>query len=360
MIIPPKFFELFGFDTSPIVGLDIGSSAVKVLMLVKHGDRIKVEKYGFELLEPGVVQEKAIVDREKVIAAIKSAMLKAGVNTKRVCVSIPSSQAITKVIKMGADLNDKDIGSEIELESGKYIPYPLTEVNFDYTVIGPVENVEGMVNVLLIASKTENVANAASLIIEAGLVAAIVDVDSYAMMRAFELVTKRLPGQGKNKVIAIFDIGATMTTLTILDKGNVVYAREQAFGSHQLIEEIQNIYGLNHEEAIQALKYENLPKDFYPEILEPFKQSVAQQISRFCQFFFSAGEYNSIDYIFLTGGGANIFGLETVVQNKLQVKTFIANPFAEMVLDAQISKDVFKDASLRLMKCAGLALRNIE
>lgn len=339
--------------------MDIGSTAVKILQLAKSGDRIRVDHFAIEPLEPGIVHEKNIVDRDRVLAAIRVAIKKSGIKSKNICVSISNSMAVTKTIKMSAEFNDKEIGNEIELDANKYIPYPLSEINLDYTVLGPVENVEGMVNVLLVFSKSDNVNNIAGLVIDAGLTPAIVDVDAFAIAEAFDLVAKKLPAQGKNKIIAIFDIGATITTLNIIDRGNVVYMREQAFGSQQLIDEIENIYGLNYEEAIQAMRYESLPKDFYQEVLEPFKQTVAQQISRFCQFFFSAGDYSGIDYIFLTGGCTSIFGLDKVVQDKLAIKTFVANPFDDMALAPYINKDDFEYAMPRLMKCCGLALRNV-
>lgn len=355
-----NIMELLGFDTDPIVGLDIGASAVKILQLGKHGDRIRVENFAMEQLEPGLVRERNIIDRDKVVAAIKSAMKKSGIKTQKVCISISNSMAITKVLKMADDLNDKDIGGEIEIEASKYIPYPLSEINLDYTVLGPVQNSAGMMNVLLVASKSDNVDNIAGLVIDAGLNPVVVDIDAYAISRAFTLVAKKLPAQGKNKVVAIFDIGATITTMNVLENDNVIYMRDQIFGSQQLIDEIQSIYGLTYEEAILSLRYENLPKDFYPEILDPFKHTLAQQINRFCQFFFSAGEKNSIDYIFLTGGFADAFGLDKVIQDKLQFKTFVAHPFDDMLLANHINKDEFKNATPHLMKCCGLALRNIK
>lgn len=351
--------EFFGFDTDPIIGLDIGLTAVKVLQLSKSGGSIQVERYAVVAVGKEVSNDNGVVSKDHIIMAIKEAMKKSGIKTKKVCASISNSMAITKILKYESTLNDKEIGNEIEMEAGKYIPYPLSEVNLDYTVLGPVANNPDLVNVLLIASKSENIDNISDLIIDAGLIPTIIDVDAYAVARAFELVATRLPGQGKNKVIGILDIGSALSTLTILDNGNIVYAREQTFGSQHLLDEIQNIYSLTYDEAILALRYETLPKDFYPEVLEPFKQSVAQQVSRFCQFFFSAGEYNSIDYIFLTGGCASIFGLDNAIQNKLQIKTFVANPFYEMIISPAVNKEEFEYETMRLMKCCGLALRNI-
>lgn len=329
------------------------------MQLSISNDHIKVDHYALEPLTPGVVHEKNIVDKEKVVAAIKAAMTKSGIKSQKISVGISNSLAITKTIKMAAHLNDKEVGTEIELEAGKIIPYPMSDINLDYKVLGPVENMETMANVLVVATKTDNVNIIASIIIDAGLTPTVVDIDAYCIARAFSLVAKKLPGQGKDKVIAIFDIGATMMNLNVVDNDNVVYTREQAFGSQQLIEEIQNIYSLTYEEAITGLRYESLPKDFYHEVLDPFKQNVTQQISRACQFFISAGEYSNIDYIFLTGGCSGVFGLDKLVQDKMQVKTFVANPFDDMVLAVDINKEEFKNETPRLMKCCGLALRNV-
>lgn len=352
--------EFFGLDAGPMIGLDIGSTAVKLLKMSKHHDRIRVENFAVVPLAPGIVLENNITNQDTVVSAIQLAIKNSGIKTFKACISIPNSMAVTKVVQMARGLTDKEIASEIEIDSNKYIPYPLSEINLDYVVLGPKEDNQEINNVLVVATKSENIDNLVRIVVSAGLVPTIVDIDGYAVARAFELMKNKLPAHGQNKIIAIVDIGATLTTLNIIDQDNVVYMREQAFGSQQLIDEIQNIYGLNYDEAILAMRYENLPKDFYLEVLEPFKQTVAQQIERFCQFFFAAGEYHTIDYIFLTGGCAGIFGLDKVIQDRLQIKTFVANPFDDLTLASNINKDAFNEVSLRLMKCCGLALRNIS
>jgi len=347
-----QILELFGIDTDPILGIDIGSTAIKVLQVGMVGGQIKITNYAIEPLEPGIVIEKNIIDRDRVIAAIREAVNKSGATTKKVCVSISNSMSITRTIKMGADLTDKDIGSEIELEAERYIPYKLNEINLDYKVIGPSEDPD-LVNVILVASKSENVLNIVNIMTDAGLTVTVVDIDSFAIGRAFELVINKLPAAGKGKIIALFDIGATLTTLNIFKDNLIIYTREQSFGSQQLIDEIQSVYGLTYQEAIQAMKYQNLPKDFNFEVLGPFKQTIVQQISRFCQFFFSSGDFASLDYIFLTGGCSAIYGLDQLIQDKLQVKTFTADPFAG-ITGIEIKPD-----APRLMKCFGLALRSL-
>jgi type IV pilus assembly protein PilM len=354
-----KFMEFIGVDTDPILGLDIGSTAVKIIGLTKVGDKIKLEFYAFEPLEPGAVVEKNIKDREKVVNAIKAVVKKAKIASTKVCVAIPSATSITKIIQLSSDLSDKEIGSEIDFEAERYIPYPLEDVNLDYSVVGPVKDNAELVNVLLAVSKSENIENIVDLVSDAGLVALIVDIDSFAIERAFELVANKLPEHGKNKVVAVFDIGATITTMNVFDHNSIVYTREQGFGGQHLIDEIQNIYGLTYPEAIAAIKNENLPADYYQEVLEPFMQTVAQQINRFCQFFFSSGNYTTIDYIFLTGGGSSIKDLDILIQSKLQIKTFIADPFSDFTIPSGINQEEFKRDIPRLMCCCGLALRNL-
>jgi type IV pilus assembly protein PilM len=358
-VVKKNILEMFGLDTTPIMGLDICATAIKLLELSKQDEQIKVERYAIEPLEPGVVVERNILNKERVIEAIKNLISKNKIVSRKVNVSIPSSACISKVLKMNADLSDREIGAEIELEAERYIPYPLDEVNMDYTVLGPVEAEEGMVNVLLVASKLENVDNIEEIITEAGLVPAIIDIDSYAIEAAFELVVKKMPAQVRQKVLAVFDIGATATTLNVFNQQRLVHSREQSFGGQQIIDEIQHRYGLTYEEAIVAFQFQDLPDDYTMEILEPFKQTVAQQINRFCQFFFSAGEYAAIDYIFLTGGISTINGLDSIIQNKTQTKTFLANPFSDFLIPRHVNVENFKRDMPRLMNCCGLALRNI-
>lgn len=356
-----KIFDFFGIDTDPSIGLEISSTAIKMMLLSKNANnQIVLENYVFEALEPGIVVEKNIINRERVIAAIKDAYKKMNVATKKVCISIPSSTSITRNIKMSADLSDKEIGSEIELEAERYIPYPLDEINLDYTIIGPVDDDPDQVDVVLAVSKIDNVDMILDIISEAGLVAGIVDIDSFALQRAFDPMVKKLSTQGKRKIVAIFDIGATVTTLNIFEHNKIIYNREQAFGGQHLVDEVENVYGLTYEEAINAIKYNDLPEEYYKEILEPFKQTIAQQISRFCQYFFSSGDYNAIDYLFLTGGGSNVSGLDSLVQSKLQIKTLVANPCSEFLLAPHIKNDSFQMDVHRMMICTGLALRNVQ
>ncbi len=163
-----------------------------------------------------------------------------------------------------------------------------------------------------------------------------------------------------NHVVAIVDIGATMTTLSVLVDGVTVYTREQLFGGKQLTEEIQRRYGLSFEEAGVAKKQGGLPEDYEQEVLEPFKEAVVQQVTRSLQFFFSSSQYNEVDYIVLAGGVAAMPDLTELVQEKLGMPTLTANPFANMSVASRVNAVSLANDAPAMMIACGLAMRSFD
>ena len=302
--------------------------------------------------------EKNIKDKEEVTRAIRKVVEKTKDKSRYVISSVPSSAAITRTIQLNSELSEKDIANEIELEADRYIPYAIDEVNLDFEVLGKSRKHPNLVDVLIAASKTEHVDARLDVLEDAGLVPEIMDVDVFAMERAFSIVRNQLPLQERDKIIGMIDIGATTTTLDVFVNGESVYTREQSFGGQQLCDEIHSRYGLSYEEAMLAIKYSDLPEDYPQEVLEPFKDVVTQQVARACEFFFSSGEYDHIDFLFLTGGTSSIPGLDILIQDKINVKTFLANPFTGMEIAGNINQENLNDDAAVLMNCCGLALRN--
>ena len=190
--------------------------------------------------------------------------------------------------------------------------------------------------------------------------AKVVDVEAYASENAFALLADQLPDQGIDKTIAVLDVGATMTTLNVLNNLKNIYTRDQVFGGKQLTEEIMRRYGLSYEEAGMAKRQGGLPENYVPEVLEPFKEAMAQQASRSLQFFFSSSPYNSVDHIVLAGGSASIPGVDELIQEKLGVETTIANPFASMSLSSRVKPQTLSNDAPALMIACGLALRSFD
>ncbi|WP_126452273.1 pilus assembly protein PilM [Sulfuriflexus mobilis] len=354
------FSSLFQKKQPPLLGLDISSTAVKLLELSQSGGRYRVESYAVEPLPLNSVVEKTISDVEAVGEAIKRAVKRSGSKTKNAAVAVAGSAVITKIISMPASLSDEDMASQIELEADQYIPYPLEEVNIDFEIMGKSENDDERVDVLLAASRSENVDVRIAACEIGGLKAAVVDVEAYAMENAAGLLASQLPERGAGKTVAIIDIGATMTTLSVLHDNKIIYTREQVFGGKQLTEEIQRRYGLSYEEAGMAKRQGGLPDNYVPEVLEPFKEAMAQQVSRSLQFFFSSSQYNSVDHIVLAGGSASIAGVDELIEAKLGTNTTVANPFANMSLSPRVKAQTLSNDAPALMISCGLALRSFD
>jgi type IV pilus assembly protein PilM len=274
-------------------------------------------------------------------------------------VAVSGSAVITKVIEMDADLSDDERESQIRLEADQYIPYPLEEISLDFEVIGPSPTNPERVSVLLAASRTENIEFRTDVLVIANLTAKVVDVEAYAMERAFDLLVDSLPC-GREGTVAVIDIGATMTTLNVINDGKIIYTREQLFGGRQLTEEIQRRYGLSFEEAGKLKKEGGLPDDYEVEVLQPFKEAVVQQVTRSLQFFFSSSQYNDVDHILLAGGTASILGLAETVQEKLGTAVAVANPFVHMSFAPQINAAAISNDAPALMIACGLALRSFD
>lgn len=349
---------LFKRKSTPVIGLDISSSAVKLLELAKAGDRYRVESYAVEPLPPNSVVEKNISDVDAVGQAIRRAVKRSTTKSKYTAVAVPGSAVITKTIMMPSDLREDELESQLQLEADQYIPYSLEEVNLDFQVLGTSESDPDKVDVLLAASRSENVEMRVAAAEIGGLIPKIVDVEAFSVENAFDLIRKQLPRGAEGKIIALVDIGATMTTISVFSGGKIIYTREQVFGGRQLTEEIQRRYGLTFEEAGLAKRQGGLPDNYKSEVLEPFKEAMAQQVNRALQFFYSSSQVAQIDHIVLAGGCAAIDDVCPVMASKTSAEVTIANPFAQMTLSSKVREQVLANDAPALMIACGLAMRS--
>jgi type IV pilus assembly protein PilM len=343
-----------------MVGLDISSTAIKLLELSRSGGRYRVESYTVEPLPANSVVEKSIADVEAVGEAIRRAVKRSGTKSKHAAVAVAGSAVITKVISMPSSVGDDEMETQISLEADQYIPYPLDEVNLDFEVLGPSAKNPERVDVLLAASRSENVESRTAAAELGGLTARIVDVEAFAMENAFTLIAEMMEDGGAGRTIAVVDIGATMTTLNVMHDRKSIYTREQVFGGKQLTEEIQRRYGLSYEEAGLSKKQGGLPDNYIPEVLEPFNESMVQQVGRSLQFFFSSSPYNGVDHIVLAGGCASIPDIDELIAQKTGTETSIANPFANMSLSGKVRPESLSSDAPSMMIACGLALRSFD
>jgi len=352
--------SIFRKKKAPILGIDISSTSVKLLELSRSAGRYRVESYGVEPLPADAVVENTIQDTEQVGAAIRRVITRSGTKANQAAVAVAGSAVITKTIEMSATLSEAELESQISVEADQYIPYSLDEVALDFEVQGPSLHSPDMCEVLLAACRSENVELREEVCEIAGLTCKVIDVEAYAMERAFDLVTSQLKGDPSELTVAIVDIGATMTTLSVLHEGKTIYTREQLFGGQQLTEEIQRRYGLPVEEAGLAKKQGGLPDDYNAEVLQPFKEAAVQQVMRSLQFFYSSSQYNSVDYIIMAGGSSSIDGLDSMVREKTDTPTVVANPFVGMSVSPRVNTTALSNDAPAMMIACGLAMRSFD
>jgi len=352
---------MFASRSRTLAGLDITTSSIKLIELVPHGRGYRVECYAAEPSPPNSITEKSIVDADAVGEAVRRAVKRASTKATEVAIAISGDAAITKVIQMPRTLNDNDMEAQVEIQADQYIPFPMEEVSFDFQVIGETPNDPDMVDVLLVATRTENVDQRRAAVEAAGLKARIVDVEAFALENACGLLTHQMPDAGLDQQIAVVDFGASSTTFSVLQDLRVVYTRDFNFGGQQLTEEIMRIYGLSLEDAGRAKKEGGLPSNYQPEVLDPFVDDMTQQVSRSLQFFLaSGGGREQPDQILVCGGCANIPGVADLIASKVGIPTEVGDPLGQMKVSSRArSQGVDGDATALLTAC-GLALRSFD
>ena len=354
------FGKLLGKKKLPLLGVDISASSVKVLELSKTGEHYRVERYAVEPMPQNAMVEHNITEVEQVAQAIARAVKRSGSRLKHAALAVAGSHVIGKVVNMPAGLSDRDLQLQIEMEADRHIPYPLDEVNMDFEVLGPASEGAEQTNVLLAACRKEIVDDYAAVADSAGLTPVVIDIETYAMENAYELIARNLPGGGMERTVAILDIGATTTTLNVMHNCRSVYTRDHSFGGRQLTEEIQRRYGLSYEEAGLAKKQGGLPDNYQTDVLRPFMEGLCQEAMRALQFFYSSSPFNSVDQVLLAGGCAQVAGIDELVASRVGVTTAVANPFSSMSLASRIKPQMLAADAPSLMISCGLALRGFD
>lgn len=349
--------EFLGRKSKTLLGVDISSTAVKLLELSVTNGKYCIENYVIRPLPANAVVDKNINDIDAVGECISQAVSMLKPSTKEAAVAVAGSAVITKIIEMSAALSDSEMENQIIVDADQHIPYPLSEVAIDFERQEPNNPDSDFVNVLLAACRKENVESRVAAIEAGGLKAQVVDIEAYAMERAYGLLCEQFTAMG-SQTVAIVDIGATVTILHVLLNGKTIYTREQLFGGCQLVEEVQRRFGLSAVEAEAGIRRGTLPDEFEHEILAPFKDTAVQQISRSLQFFFSSSQYNDVDQIILVGGVSAINGLSDLVYEQIATPTVVANPFLNLSLGSKINKSLLMNDAPALMIACGLAMRS--
>ena len=352
--------NLWKKKTSMMVGIDIGSHAVKAVLLSQGSEGYILEDFAIEPMVRGAVTDREIQDIEAVGSVIAKIRKSIPMRAKEAAAAVSGQTVITKIIYMDVSLNEEELASQIEIEADSLIPYPLDEVSLDFETLDVNESDPSKVNVLLSAARTESIeARVAAL--EAGdFIAKVIDVESYAVSRSHDLCLSQLPEDAADKTVAIVDIGATMTLFSVTKAGKHLYSRDQMFGGEQYTRSIVSYYNKSFEEAEEAKITNDLPPNYTFEVLAPFHTVLMQQIRRAIQMFLTSSGASKVDYLLVSGGTASIEDIEKLLTDELGVHTVVANPFNEMTLAKSINKEELAKVAPQLTVATGLALRSFS
>ncbi len=348
--------SLFQAKPKSMLGIDIGSSFVKLLGLSQHGNGFRVDSYAIVHLPEGAVIDNNVQDVPVVAEALEKAAKLSGTRIKAAITSVPASVVIVKTLEFSKSFLEDELEEQIKVEADQFIPYPLDEVSIDFQIQGESPTSEELNDVLLVACRQDSVQSREDAVSGAGLICEVIDVDTYALERVCTVLGDIHDLGGRT--VGMVDIGASSMTLYVLEEGRVVYSREQAFGGNELTYSLSQASELSVDEIERMKKQDVLPEDLVTNYIEPFRHSVAQQISRALQFYYSSGTHGEIEVLLLMGGVAGIASLSHVVEEELGIRTHAADPFRGMQVDSKINRAKFDaDASSLVLTC-GLALRS--
>lgn len=350
-----EWSRLLHREARPLVGIDIGASAVKLLALSRGEKAYHIDHFAIEPLKAGAVVEKQIKDHEAVVTALRRALRVSGCRIREAAVAVGGNAVISKVIRMPLGLSDSEMEEQISLEADQHISYPIDEINLDFQVMGESGDDEH-VDVLLAASRSEYVESHVAVLQDVGLEARVVDVEAFVLENACLASASLLPNAGKDKTIALIDIGTQMSTVNVLDDLKSIYVREQMFGGQQLLNAMQQNYGWVNDEALEHLFQHRLPEDFETTVLNEFRQSVAQQISRSLQYFYTSAE-KQVDLILLSGASATLPGMVEAVTEEADIEVACLNPLATQSVAPGINALALERQAPSLVVAFGLALR---
>ena len=342
---------MFGKKKSS-VGLDIGSSAIKLAELEEAPDGMTLVKFGIAELLPEAIVDGEIMDRQAVVDTIRNLVETKAIKNKRVATAVSGRAVIVKKILMDR-LSEEDAREAIYWEAEQHVPYDVNDVVLDFQIlktdVGPKQ-----MQVLLVAAKKEMVNVHAELIKEAGLLPELIDVDAFAVQNALEANYDFTP----EDVVTFVNIGAERTNVSIVKDGIPHFTKDLSLGGHTVAEALQREHGLSHDEALKALKGESESTYNIPRLVQVACDDLVVTLDRALAYLKTSNEAEGLTKIFISGGGSHLQGLKELLVDKFNVPTEIANPVSRLNCDSSLFEagDPSKEAPV-LTVAIGLALR---
>ena len=341
-----------------LVGLDIGSSAVKAVELKTAGRAYKVASYGSEPLPPDSIVDGAIIDGAAVADAIRRLFESRKIGTKEVAASLSGNAVIVKKITLPV-MTEAELAESIYWEAEQYIPFDIQDVNLDYQVLdGADPAAKGTMDVLLVAAKKEKIADYTGVIAQAGRTAVVVDVDAFALQNAYE-VNYGIDG---NAVVVLLNAGASATNINILSGDQSVFTRDVSIGGNAYTEALQRELSLPLETADKVKRgspVDGVSFDDVRPVLRAVSENVMLEIQKTFDFFKATASSDRIDRIIVSGGASRAEGFTEMLTERFEAPVELFDPFKKIGFDSKKLGTQGPDAAATAAVAVGLALRRV-
>jgi len=342
-----------------IVGIDVGSSAVKIVRLRESRGTYHLENIGILPLDSETIVDNTIMDSTVIVDSIRNLLNAMKVKTKRIATSVSGHSVIIRKISLPV-MSESELESSIQWEAEQYIPFDISEVNIDFQILGPDSRDPSQMNVMLVAAKKDFVDDYTSIFAEAGLDPVVMDIDCFAVENMFDYNY----GFVDNEVVALIDLGASATSVSVLKGDTSIFTRDIQTGGNLLSEELQKRLGVSSEEAERAKlgdrNIADVDPDSVDEILADAIENLVQEVQRSLDFFSATSSEDQVSKIYLTGGVSNSVEVREKLEERLGVTAERVDPFRNVTINEKEFDPEYLDAIGPMFSvAAGLAMRKV-
>lgn len=341
-----------------LVGIDIGSSSVKIVQLREHKGVYHLQALGMGSLPPEAIVDNAIMDSAAVVDAVRSLVQSHKIKTKNVATSISGHSVIIRKIQLPI-MTEEELENSIQFEAEQYIPFEINEVNLDFQILGTDDKDPSLMNVILVAAKKDFVNDHIAVFKECGLNPLVMDIDCFAVQNTYEMNY----GVGEEEVIALINMGAEAMNVNVMKHGISVFTRDIQVGGNMFNEEIQKQMGLSSEDAERVKMGEDLPgvnAGEVTDLVHSATESLAQEIQRSLDFFSATSADEKIQQLYVTGGVSRLPEVRTALESRMGIPVEVLDPFRQiMINEKQFDLGQLQSAGPIYSVAVGLAMRRM-
>jgi type IV pilus assembly protein PilM len=341
-----------------VIGLDVGSSSIKLVELTEGKTGYKLQNLGISPIPPEAIVDGALMDSVTIIDTIRDLIATSKVKTKDVVTSISGQSVIVKKINLPY-MTDAELEESIRWEAERYIPFDINDVNIDFQTFGSNPENPEVMDVVLVAAKKDIINDYVSVIMEAGLNPVIIDIDAFALENMLAINYEI----GKEEVVALANVGASTTNINILKNNVSGFTRDIFKGGNQITEDIQRQLHVDYDEAEKikvGSKVDVTSRSIVQNLLKTNSESLAVEIRNSLDFFQSSATYEKISKLYLSGGGSKIKDFDIILQEEIGIPVEVVNPFIKIEYNEKnIDSEYLREIGPIMAVGVGLASRKV-